>query len=259
VPKSCPKCASEYLYYVGAGSEQLEERLRALFPRARVARLDRDTARTKRAFEEVLGAFAAGRVDILVGTQMVAKGHDFQRVTLVGVVSADAHLGFPDFRAAERTFQLLTQVAGRAGRGALAGEVLVETHYPEHYAIALAARQDYASFFEKELHFRRLMHYPPFSALATVLVRSTDVEQAIRWSRQLEKYFQPMEERGVRVLGPAAAPLSRLKREYRFQFLLKSPRRVALRSVLEGCLRFCAEQGIPERAVLVDVDPVNLL
>ena len=259
VPKSCPKCASEYLYYVGAGSEQLEERLHALFPQARVARLDRDTARTKRAFEQVLGAFAAGRVDILVGTQMVAKGHDFQRVTLVGVVSADAQLGFPDFRAAERTFQLLTQVAGRAGRGALAGEVLVETHYPEHYAIELAARQDYAAFFEKELHFRRLMHYPPFASLATLLVRSTNVQQAIRWSRQLEKYFQPMETRGVRVLGPAAAPLSRLKREYRFQFLLKSPRRAALHSALEGCLAFCAEQGIPERAVLVDVDPVNLL
>ena len=259
VPKSCPKCASEYLYYVGAGSEQLEERLRALFPQARVARLDRDTARTKRAFEQVLGAFAAGRVDILVGTQMVAKGHDFQRVTLVGVVSADAQLGFPDFRAAERTFQLLTQVAGRAGRGALAGEVLVETHYPEHYAIELAARQDYSAFFEKELHFRRLMHYPPFVSLATLLVRSVHLEQAIRWSRQLEKYFGPMESRGVRVLGPAAAPLSRLKREYRFQFLLKSPRRAALHGVLEGCLAFCAEKGIPERAVLLDVDPVNLL
>jgi primosomal protein N' (replication factor Y) (superfamily II helicase) len=259
VPKRCPKCDSEYLYYVGAGSEQMEERLRALFPQARVARLDRDTARSKRAFEQVLGAFAAGRVDILVGTQMVAKGHDFQRVTLVGVVSADAQLGFPDFRAAERTFQLLTQVAGRAGRGELVGDVLVETHYPEHYAIELAARQDYASFFEKELHFRRLMHYPPFAALATLLVRSTHVEQAIRWSRQLEKVFEGAESRGVRVLGPAAAPLSRLKREYRFQFLLKSPKRSALHQVLDGCLSFCAAQKIPERAVLVDVDPVNLL
>ena len=159
---------------------------------------------------------------------MVAKGHDFQRVTLVGVVSADAQLGFPDFRAAERTFQLLTQVAGRAGRGTLAGEVLVETHYPEHYAIQLAARQDYPSFFEKELHFRRLMHYPPFSALASLLVRDTKLEQAIRWSRQIGAFLEPMESRGVKVLGPAAAPLARLKREYRFQFLLKSPRRSAL-------------------------------
>ena len=156
-----------------------------------------------------MGAFADGRIDILVGTQMVAKGHDFQRVTLVGVVSADAQLGFPDFRAAERTFQLLTQVAGRAGRGTLAGEVLVETHYPEHYAIQLAARQDYPSFFEKELHFRRLMHYPPFSALASLLVRDTKLEQAIRWSRQIGAFLEPMESRGVKVLGPAAAPLAR--------------------------------------------------
>jgi primosomal protein N' (replication factor Y) len=259
IPKHCPKCNSEYLYYVGAGSEQLEERLRMQFPQARVARLDRDTARSKRAFEYVLGAFCEGRVDILVGTQMVAKGHDFQRVTLVGVVSADAQLGFPDFRAAERTFQLLTQVAGRAGRGELAGEVLVETHYPEHYAIQLASRQDYGSFFEKELHFRRLMHYPPFTALATLLVRSTRPEQAVQWSRQIEKFFQTAESRGVRVLGPAEAPLARLKREYRFQFLLKSPKRSSLHQVLDGCFDFCAQHGIPERAVLVDVDPLSLL
>ena len=162
VPKACPKCGSEYVYFVGAGAEQLEERLRALFPQARIARLDRDTARSKRAFEQVLGAFADGRTDILVGTQMVAKGHDFQRVTLVGVVSADAQLGFPDFRAAERTFQLLTQVAGRAGRGTLAGEVLVETHYPEHYAIQLAAQQDYAVL------LREGAALPPADALSAV-------------------------------------------------------------------------------------------
>ncbi len=259
VPKACPKCGSEYVYFVGAGAEQLEERLRALFPTARIARLDRDTARSKRAFEQVLSEFAAGGTDILVGTQMVAKGHDFQRVTLVGVVSADAQLGFPDFRAAERTFQLLTQVAGRAGRGTLAGEVLVETHYPEHYAIQLAARQDYPSFFEKELHFRRLMHYPPFSALVSLLVRDTKLEQAIGWSRQIGAFLEAMEARGVKVLGPAAAPLARLKREYRFQFLLKSPKRSALHGVVAECLAFCAEKKIPERAVLWDVDPVNLL
>jgi len=259
VPKACPKCGSEYVYFVGAGAEQLEERLRALFPTARIARLDRDTARSKRAFEQVLSEFAAGRTDILVGTQMVAKGHDFQRVTLVGVVSADAQLGFPDFRAAERTFQLLTQVAGRAGRGTLAGEVLVETHYPEHYAIQLAAKQDYPTFFEKELHFRRMMHYPPFSALVSLLVRDTKLEQAIGWSRQIGSFLEPMEARGVKVLGPAAAALARLKREYRFQFLLKSPKRSALHGVVAECLAFCAEKKIPERAVLWDVDPVNLL
>jgi primosomal protein N' (replication factor Y) len=259
VPKTCPKCSSEHVYFVGAGSEQVEEQLRKLFPDARIGRLDRDTARSKRAFEQALAAFADGRIDILVGTQMVAKGHDFQNVTLVGVISADAQLGFPDFRAAERTFQLLTQVAGRAGRGTLAGEVLVETHYPEHYAIQLAARQDYLSFFEKELHFRRLMHYPPFAALASLLVRDTKIEQAIRWSRQIGEFLEPMEQRGVKVLGPAAAPLARLKREYRFQFLLKSPRRAVLHNALAECLKFCAEKEIPDRAVLLDVDPLNLL
>ena len=259
VPKACPKCASEYVYFVGAGSEQMEERLRAIFPEARIARLDRDTARSKRVFEQVLGQFAAGGIDILVGTQMVAKGHDFQRVTLVGVVSADAQLGFPDFRAAERTFQLLTQVAGRAGRGTLAGEVLVETHYPEHYAIQLAAQQDYPSFFERELQFRRLLHYPPFSALASLLVRDTKIENAIRWSRQIGAFLEPKESRGIKVLGPAEAPLARIKREYRFQFVLKSPKRSVLHAVLAECLAFCSRNEIPDRAVLLDVDPLNFM
>ena len=170
-PKQCPKCHGEYMYFVGDGAERVEEYLREQFPEARIARLDRDTVRTKREYQQVLGAFAKGEIDVLVGTQMVAKGHDFQRVTLVGVVAADLALGRPDFRAAERTFQLLTQVAGRAGRGELSGEVLVETYYPEHYAIQYAVEQDYVSFYEKEAHFRRILHYPPFTALASVLVR----------------------------------------------------------------------------------------
>ena len=258
VPRQCPKCASEHIYFFGEGVEQVEERLRGLFPAARIARLDRDTARTKRAHQKVLGAFDAGKLDILVGTQMVAKGHDFQRVTLVGVVSTDIALGLPDFRAAERTFQLLTQVAGRAGRGALPGAVLVETYYPEHYAIQHAARQDYPAFFEKELHFRRLMHYPPFTALASVLVRDTKEENAIRWSRQLAGFLAPQESRGVKVLGPAAAPLARLRREFRFQFILKAPRRAQLTQVLASCLDYCGRKQIPERAVIVDVDPLSL-
>jgi len=258
VPKTCPKCESEHVYFFGEGAEQLEERLREEFPGARIARLDRDTARTKREYQRVLGAFAAGKLDILVGTQMVAKGHDFQRVTLVGVVAADTSLALPDFRAAERTFQLLTQVAGRAGRGELAGVVFVETYYPEHYAIQLAARQDYPAFFEKELHFRRLMHYPPFTALANVIVRDRKVENAIRWSRQLAGFFAPQESHGIKVLGPAAAPLARLRREYRFQFLLKAPRRAQLTRALAAGLDFCARKQIPESAVIVDVDPVSL-
>ncbi|MGH9715505.1 MAG: replication restart helicase PriA [Candidatus Acidiferrales bacterium] len=257
-PKQCPRCSAEFMYFVGDGAERVEEYLREVFPDARIARLDRDTVRTKREYQKVLGAFAKCEIDILVGTQMVAKGHDFQRVTLVGVVAADLALGRPDFRAAERSFQLLTQVAGRAGRGELSGEVLVETHYPEHYAIQLAAQQDYLSFFEKEAHFRRVLHYPPFTALAGVLVRDRKIENAIRWSRELAGYFAPFEKQGMKVLGPAAAPLARLRREYRFQFILKSPQRAALGHALGGCLDFCAAREIPPTAVIVDVDPANL-
>lgn len=258
VPEACPKCNSEHVHFFGAGSEQLEEKLREKFPGAKVARLDRDSVRTKHAYKQVLGDFATGKIDILVGTQMVAKGHDFQRVTLVGVVSADSQLSLPDFRAAERTFQLLTQVAGRAGRGDLPGEVVVETYYPEHYAIQLAARQDYLSFFEKEVQFRRLLHYPPFTALASILVRDKKIENAIRWSRQLSAFLVPQESRGVKVLGPAAAPLARLKREYRFQFLLKAPKRAQLTRAVAELLAFSEQKEIPQKAVLVDVDPLSL-
>jgi primosomal protein N' (replication factor Y) len=258
VPESCPKCNSEHVYFFGAGAEQLEEKLREKFPSAKVARLDRDSVRTKHAYQQVLGDFASGKIDILVGTQMVAKGHDFQGVTLVGVVAADSQLSLPDFRAAERTFQLLTQVAGRAGRGSLPGEVLVETYSPEHYAIQLAARQDYLSFFEKEVQFRRLLHYPPFTALASILVRDRKIENAIRWSRQLSAFLAPQESRGVKVMGPAAAPLARLKREYRFQFLLKAPKRAQLTRALSELLSFSEEKEIPQKAVLVDVDPLSL-
>ena len=258
VPKACPKCAKEYLYFVGEGAERIEEYLHEQFPKASIARLDRDTVRTKQQFQKVLGAFAKGEIDVLVGTQMVAKGHDFERVTLVGVVAADLALGRPDFRAAEKTFQLLTQVAGRAGRGRLTGEVLVETYYPEHYAIELAAKQDYIGFFEKEAHFRRMLHYPPYTALASILIRDKKIERAVQWSRALEAVLKPFEQQGMKVLGPAAAPLSRLRQEFRFQFLLKTPKRSILGSALAACVQYCEAHKIPETAVIVDVDPTSL-
>jgi primosomal protein N' (replication factor Y) len=259
VPKACPKCDSKYVYFFGEGSERLEERLRKEFPGARIARLDRDAVRTKQQYQETLGAFASGALDILVGTQMLAKGHDFQRVTLVGVISADSSLTLPDFRAAERTFQLLTQVAGRAGRGELPGRVLIQTYYPEHYAIQDAVRQDYLSFYERELHFRRMMAYPPFTSLSNVIVRDTNLENAIRWSRRLSEYFSPSDGKGIRILGPASAPLARLKKEHRFQFLLKSPKRSVITKLLSGALSFCDANEIPQTAVLVDMDPLSLL
>ena len=259
VPKTCPKCQSKYVYFFGEGSEHLEERLRKEFPNARIARLDRDAVRTKQQYQETLGAFASGALDVLVGTQMLAKGHDFQRVTIVGVISADSSLSMPDFRAAERTFQLLTQVAGRAGRGDLPGRVLIQTFYPEHYAIQDAVRQDYLSFYERELNFRRMMAYPPFTSLANVIVRDTNLENAIRWSRRLSEYFAPHNEKGVRVMGPASAPLARLKKEHRFQFLLKSTKRTLLTKLLSGAMSFCDANEIPQMAVLVDMDPLTLM
>jgi primosomal protein N' (replication factor Y) len=259
VPRVCPKCDSEYVYFFGEGSEHLEERMRKEFPGARIARLDRDTVRSKQQYQETLGAFAGGAIDILVGTQMLAKGHDFQRVTLVGVISADSSLSLPDFRAAERTFQLLTQVAGRAGRGELPGRELIQTYYPEHYAIQDAVRQDYVSFYEREAHFRRMMGYPPFTSLANVIVRDTNLENAIEWSRRLSEYFSPHDGKDARILGPASAPLARLKKEHRYQFLLKSPRRSVLTKLLSGALMFCEASKIPGTAVVVDMDPLTLL
>jgi primosomal protein N' (replication factor Y) len=259
IPKKCPKCDSQYVYFFGEGSEQLEERLRKEFPKARIARLDRDTARSKRQYQETLGAFAAGALDILVGTQMLAKGHDFHRVTLVGVVGADSSLNMPDFRAAERTFQLLTQVAGRAGRGDLPGRVLIQTFYPEHYAIQDAVKQDYAAFFERELHFRRVMAYPPFTSLANVIIRDRSLDNAIRWSNQLSQFFAKHAPDEIRVLGPASAPLARLKSEYRFQFVLKSRKKSVLAKLLSAALSYTDSKQIHETSLLMDMDPLQLL
>jgi len=258
VPSACPKCSSEHIYFLGSGSEKVEETLHQAFPRARIARLDRDTARGRHQYESILSAFREGSFDILVGTQMIAKGHDIPNVTLVGVVSADVGLGLPDFRAAERTFQLLTQVAGRAGRGDLPGLVLVQTINPDHYAILFAAAQNYQGFYEKELNFRRLMHYPPFTALANVIVRSERLEEALQMAALLgERLKNPPE--GVKVLGPAAAPVVKLKSEFRYQFLIKSLSRRALAQLLHGARRYAAQNHWPATALVIDVDPLSLM
>src|SRR5215472_8421960 len=238
VPQRCPACESEHIFFLGAGSEKVEERLHAAFPQARIGRLDRDTVRNRSDFERVLNQFHSGEINLLVGTQMIAKGHDVHGVTLVGVVGADYALGFPDFRAAERTFQLLTQVAGRAGRGETPGKVVLQTFYPEHYAIQFAQRHDYSGFYEKEVRFRRWMYYPPFSALSNVLVRSDQLDQTLRWTGQIGKWFESTRNEGVRVLGPSVAPILRLKRDYRYHFIVKGASREKLNSSLRGMLAF---------------------
>jgi primosomal protein N' (replication factor Y) len=258
VPDTCPKCQSEYLQFLGVGSERVEEELHQAFPKARVARLDRDTASSKRHFESILQGFREGNYDILVGTQMIAKGHDIPNVTLVGIVSADIGLGMPDFRAAERTFQLLTQAAGRAGRGSLRGRVLIQTINPEHYAVRFASLQDYGLFYEKELQFRKLMRYPPFSALANVLVRAQQQEDALRMSAEIGQFLTPAPE-GMKVMGPAEAPVPRLKNEFRYQLLIKSIDRKKLNSILHNLRNFAQQKQWPATSLVIDVDPLSLL
>ena len=259
IPKACVHCDSEYVYFLGTGSEKLEELLHGMFPQARIGRLDRDTVRGREDFERALNALNEGELDLLVGTQMIAKGHDIHGVTLVGVVGADAALGFPDFRAAERTFQLLTQVAGRAGRGQTPGKVILQTYFQEHYAVHYAATHDFSGFYDKELRFRSWMHYPPYSALANVLVRSDKLDEALEWSGVLGKWFEKTRHEGTRVLGPAAAPIVRLKRDYRYHFVLKSSSREKLNALLRSMLTYASQQKIPRTQVIVDVDAVWLM
>ena len=259
VPKACPKCGSEHLYYLGAGSQQGEERLQELFPGARIGRMDRDTVRTRGDMERLLSRLHSGEINLLVGTQMIAKGHDIHGVTLVGVVGADFALGLPDFRAAERVFQLLTQVSGRAGRGELPGRVLVQTYQPDHYVNKFAREHDYTGFAAREMYFRRAMRYPPFSVLANVIVQSERLEEVLDWATRIGRWFERRKLDGVRVLGPAAAPNSRLKRIYRYHLVLKSERRAVLGAALRELLAVGDREEIPRRAVVVDVDPVHLM
>jgi|HubBroStandDraft_1064217.scaffolds.fasta_scaffold00543_8 primosomal protein N' (replication factor Y) len=259
IPDKCAHCGSEYVYFVGTGSEKLEELLHGMFPQARIGRLDRDTVRGREDFEHALNALNEGVLDMLVGTQMIAKGHDIHGVTLVGVIGADMALGLPDFRAAERTFQLLTQVAGRAGRGQSPGKVVLQTYFQDHYAVQFAARHDFARFYEKELQFRAWMHYPPYSAIANVLIRSEKLDEALTWSGEIGRWFEKTRHEGIRVLGPAAAPITRLKRDYRYHFILKSPSREKMNALLRAMLAEAAARKIPRTQIIVDVDAVWLM
>jgi primosomal protein N' (replication factor Y) len=256
-PTACGACKGEYLRLTGHGTEKVVDAVQAALPKARVARLDRDLAVRRGAVQKVLAAFESGETDILVGTQMIAKGHDFPRVTLVGVIDADVGLGLPDFRAAERTFQLLTQVAGRAGRADLPGEVILQSHHPNHYALQFACAQDYPSFFEREMEFRRTMGYPPVTALVNVVFRSRDADQAAQAAETLAGHVRVDAPGRFRVLGPAFAPLAKLRQEHRFQVLLKGDR-ASMREAVRRAL--VTELGaVRWPGVTVDVDPLSVL
>jgi primosomal protein N' (replication factor Y) len=256
VPPACPRCAGPYLDQAGFGTERLEAEVRASFPAARVARLDRDAIRRKGSLQALLHRFRAGEIDILVGTQMIAKGHDFPRVTLVGVVSADVGLGLADFRASERTFQLLTQVAGRAGRGEQPGEAIVQTLYPTHYSIQLACRQDYPAFYQRELAFRTAMRYPPVVSLANAVVRARTFAGAMDDAADLAQKVRDADGGTLRVLGPAPPPLGKLRGEFRAQLLVKGTNRRKIRETLQAAL---ASRPDLQRRTIVDVDPLNVI
>ena len=254
-PSTCGHCAGPYLDSVGFGTERIEAEIAARFPAATVARLDRDAVRRRGAGSSLLARFRDGDVQVLVGTQMIAKGHDFPNVTLVGVISADVGLGLADFRAAERTFQLLTQVAGRAGRGERPGEAIIQSFHPGHYSITYACRQAYEPFFDEELRYRVGLRYPPVVSMINTVVRGRSLGAAMHDATQLAALIR----RGTssfRVLGPAVAPISRLRGQHRAQFFLKGVHRGAMRQAVRAAL-----EARPDlrRRVTVDVDPVSLL
>lgn len=260
VPEKCPNCESQFLFYVGEGTEQLADILREKFPNIRSARIDRDTISRRKLFEDTIMDFAAGDIEMLVGTQMLAKGHDFPNVTLVGVVSVDAGLGLPDFRSAERTFQLLTQVAGRAGRGDRKGRVLIQTYYPDHYALQYAQNQDYTGFYEQEIGFRERFNFPPFVSLASILTHHSSYDYALQNAQIMRDCLQQANaEKKVIILGPAPAPLARLKNEFRIQILLKSQSRKRLREVLDRALSEASVRSCDMRVIKIEIDPMNLM
>jgi primosomal protein N' (replication factor Y) (superfamily II helicase) len=256
-PEACLYCKGAYLRLTGYGTEKVVEAVKAALPTARVDRLDRDLAQRRGAVEKVLAAFEKGETDVLVGTQMIAKGHDFPRVTLVGVIDADVGLGMPDFRAAERTFQLLTQVSGRAGRAQLAGEVILQSHLPDHYALRLACAQDYEAFFEREMEFRRTMGYPPVTALLNIILRARDAREAAKAAETLGRKLREDAGGRYRVLGPAAAPLAKLRGEHRFQILLKGGRGPMREAVRRALVAQYGEVRWP--GIAVDMDPMTVM
>ncbi len=258
IPSKCPLCSGEVLQPIGYGTEKVEERFRRDFPDIVADVLDRDSTRKKGELVRILDRFRRGETQALIGTQMLSKGHHFPKVTLTAVLTADSILGYPDFRAAEKTFYLLTQVAGRSGRGELRGKVTIQTAFPMHYAIQHAIRHDYEAFFEAEIEYRRTFHYPPATSMIAILLRGEELaavdKAALDCGRRLEEAVQPLE--GTRLQGPAPAPIARIKGVWRYQILLRSPHRTALRRAVESVMLNRRWKGVD---VAIDVDPINIL
>ncbi len=259
VPGACPACGSPHLHFGGTGTERLEEVLKSALPGARVERLDRDTARGRGSVEALLTRVERGEIDILLGTQMIAKGHDFPNVTLVGVLAADALLGLPDFRAGERAFQLLAQVAGRSGRGEREGQVIVQAYYADHHAIRFACEHDFTGFAARELDYRRALNYPPYSVLATVLVKDRRFDRARTQAALVGQVLRGLAGSRLQILGPAPAPLERLRGEYRVQILVKAASRRDMQTALAETLGELEGKKVRVENLVIDVDPMSTL
>ena len=261
VPKVCPECGSKVIGRFGAGTQQLEEKCRELFPEASVERLDLDTVSRKGTLESVLSRFAAGRTDILIGTQLIAKGLDFSNVGLVGIISADVTLNIPDFRSSERSFQLITQAAGRAGRGDERGKVVIQTCQPGHPALVSASKQDYVQFYESELALRKAVGYPPFSDIFQIVISDEDPVKAEKSAEKCAEWLRTNGAAGLAVLGPAVSPINSIAGKHRFQILVKSPagmRREISRTILQ-LRKFFTEDRTSAELMTTDINPYSFL
>ncbi|MCI0602392.1 primosomal protein N' [bacterium] len=257
-PRSCEKCGSGYLHLFGVGTEKLVESLKRFFREAKIERMDRDSTRKAGSIANILTRFALHEIDILVGTQMIAKGHDFPGITLVGVIGADSGIGIPDFRASERLYQLITQVSGRSGRGHEPGLVVLQTFHPDHYAVRSAMDQSYQEFYEKEIRFRRVMQFPPYVAMANIIFSGKNGPAALEEARQFAKYLLVFKNDSMKLTGPAIAPIARLKGLNRFQILLKSAARKPLRDCLRAALGEYEKHPKRQSQVMIDIDPYSL-
>jgi primosomal protein N' (replication factor Y) len=262
----CSRCGSGHIKRLGLGTEKLESKIQSLFPQARIARMDRDTTRRKGATVRILKSLRERRIDILIGTQMVAKGHDYPYITLVGIVCADLSLSMPDFRAGERTFQLLAQVAGRAGRGTSPGKVILQTYNPHHFSIQAARNQDYGAFYRQEIQFRKALAYPPFSRMVQVRIQGKDKAGTARYVKQLGRMCRQLQQsnaifKKIELLGPVEAPLARIADHHRWQLLIKCPDVKPLHGFLRELLYGSNKAAAKKKAVLVavDVDPLFLM
>ena len=262
-PKICPKCGSGYISGFRAGTQQIEEKLKELYPDVRTLRMDADTTRTKDSYEQILSAFSNGEADVLIGTQMIVKGHDFPRVTLVGVLAADLSLSTGDYHAGERTFQLLTQAVGRAGRGSLPGEAVIQTYQPEHYAVVHAAKQDYEGFYEEDILYREMLGYPPVSHMLAVQVFAREEERGMKLAGWLARRAGALKAHGedgkMQILGPAPAAIGRINDIFRFVFYIKCSnygKLIQVKDALEEALR---GQPLKQETVQFDFDPMNTI